>query len=185
VADEVRNLAQRSAQAAKDTQNLIITSLDKNKDSQQLFQIVSGLMAANSQVAQKVGQFLAEVSASVEQQSEGVNQINTAVTQMDKVTQSNAAGAEESASAAEELNAQSENMKMAVADLLAMIGHADNQNAVHISMPAPTSRKHTIVESHTPAFQHHRTASSPAASRSVAVVKNGRKSDDIPMDDFS
>jgi methyl-accepting chemotaxis protein len=70
---------------------------------------------------------------------------------MDRVTQSNAAGAEESASAAQELNAQAENMRMAVADLLAMIGHVRNSDSVQISMPTPKPRATMTVETHSPA----------------------------------
>ena len=129
VAEEVRSLAQRSAQAARDTQNLISTSVEKNHDSQRLFQVVSDLMVKNSQIAQKVGQFIGEVSSAVEQQAEGINQINIAVEQMDKVTQSNAANAEESASAAEELNAQAGNLKDAVGDLQSLVNGAFKPSA--------------------------------------------------------
>lgn len=121
VADEVRNLAQRSAQAARDTQELISKSVEKNKDSQQIFKSVEQLIAANGLAAKKAGQFITELSSAVEQQAEGINQINTAVIQMDKVTQSTASSAEESASAAEELNAQAGNLKDAAGDLQRLV----------------------------------------------------------------
>jgi methyl-accepting chemotaxis protein len=73
-----------------------------------------------------------EVAAASQEQSQGIQQVNTAVTQMDKVTQSNAANAEESAAAAEELNAQAKTLKAAVADLLRLVdgqGHQTTETA--------------------------------------------------------
>jgi len=147
VAEEVRNLAQRSALAAKDTQNLITSSLEKNRDSQHLFDIVSELIKKNGEVTQKIGQFTTEVSSSVEQQSDSVHQINTAISQMDKVTQANAAGAEECASAAHELNSQTKNMKAAVMELLTLIDSSkyipneqidsDLKHSTHVVVGAP------------------------------------------------
>ncbi len=66
-----------------------------------------------------------EVATASQEQSQGIAQVNTAVTQMDKVTQSNAATAEESAAAAKELTAQAESVKEAVADLLRLVGGND------------------------------------------------------------
>ncbi len=121
VADEVRSLAQRSAQAAKETQQLIERSGAKTSDTLVLYSEVSKLMAQNGEIASKVTALVAEVAAASNEQSQGISQINTAVGQMDKVTQSNAANAEESAAAAEELNAQAEAMKEVVRDLMQLV----------------------------------------------------------------
>ena len=72
--------------------------------------------------ARQVDELAAEVAGASREQTEGIVQINTAVGQMDKVTQSNAASAEESAAAAQELNAQAELMKQSVAELLRLVG---------------------------------------------------------------
>ena len=72
--------------------------------------------------ARQVDELAAEVAGASREQTQGITQINTAVGQMDKVTQSNAANAEESAAAAEELNAQAEVMKQSVAELLQLVG---------------------------------------------------------------
>ncbi len=121
VADEVRSLAQRSAQAAKETQQLIERSGAKTSDTLVLYSEVSKLMAQNGEIAGKVTALVAEVAAASNEQSQGISQINMAVGQMDKVTQSNAANAEESAAAAEELNAQAEAMKEVVRDLMQLV----------------------------------------------------------------
>ena len=78
----------------------------------------------------KVADLVAEIAAASNEQAQGIDQINTAVTEMDKVTQQNAANAEESASAAEELTAQAETMKGMVGELVAIVGRsAKAQNA--------------------------------------------------------
>jgi len=70
----------------------------------------------------QMDELVAEVANASHEQTQGITQINTAVGQMDKVTQSNAASAEESAAAAQELNAQAETMKQSVAELLQLVG---------------------------------------------------------------
>ncbi|PKK89869.1 MAG: hypothetical protein CVV64_12000 [Candidatus Wallbacteria bacterium HGW-Wallbacteria-1] len=106
VAEEVRNLAQRSAEAAKNTSELILGA-GKNADegvvaSQQMKEILEGI---NTNV-DGLGHILSEVSAASSEQSQGINQINAGVAQLNVVTQNNAASGEESASASEELSAQ-------------------------------------------------------------------------------
>jgi methyl-accepting chemotaxis protein len=124
VADEVRNLAMRAADAAKNTANLIEGTVKKVKDGSEL---VSRTNAAFKQVAgssAKAGDLVAEISAASSEQAQGIGQINTAVTELDKVTQQNAANAEESASAAEEMSAQAETMKGMVDELVAIVGRS-------------------------------------------------------------
>ena len=72
--------------------------------------------------ARQVDELASEVASATREQAQGIMQINTAVGQMDKVTQSNAANAEETAAASEELNAQAATMKQAVAELLELVG---------------------------------------------------------------
>jgi len=124
VADEVRNLAMRAADAAKNTANLIEGTVKKVKDGSEL---VSRTNAAFQQVAgsaAKAADLVAEISAASSEQAQGIGQINTAVTELDKVTQQNAANAEESASAAEEMSAQAETMKGMVEALVAIVGRS-------------------------------------------------------------
>ena len=129
VADEVRNLAMRAADAAKNTANLIEGTVKKVKDGSDL---VSRTNEAFQQVAgssAKAADLVAEIAAASNEQAQGINQINTAVTELDKVTQQNAANAEESASAAEEMSAQAETMLGMVGELVAMVGGAGTDDA--------------------------------------------------------
>ena len=122
VADEVRNLAMRAAEAAKNTANLIEGTVKKVKDGSEL---VGRTNEACQQVAAsstKAADLVAEIAAASNEQAQGIEQINKAVTEMDKVTQQNAANAEESASAAEEMSAQAETMKGMVDELQSMVG---------------------------------------------------------------
>ena len=121
VADEVRNLAQRCAQAAKETAGKIEGAIAKTGQG---VDISSKVAAALNEIVTKVRQvdeLVSEVASASREQTDGITQINTAVGQMDKVTQSNAANAEESAAAAEELNSQAGIMKQSVAELLQLV----------------------------------------------------------------
>lgn len=122
VAEEVRNLAQRSAEAAKNTAALIEES-QKNADkgvavSSEAAEAVKGI----SESALKVAGLIGEISAASKEQAQGIDQINSAVAQMDKVTQSNASNAEESASASEELSAQANELREMVEQLVSIVG---------------------------------------------------------------
>jgi methyl-accepting chemotaxis protein len=122
VADEVRNLAMRAADAAKNTANLIEGTVKRVNDGSE---IVTRTNEAFKQVAgssAKAADLVAEISAASNEQAQGIGQINTAVTELNKVTQQNAANAEESAAASEELSAQAETMQGMVAELVAMAG---------------------------------------------------------------
>src|ERR1039457_3388407 len=108
VADEVRNLAQRSAQAAKETAAKIEGAIRTTAQGVTLSGKVAQALNDIVTKARQVDELAAEVAGASREQTQGITQINVAVGQMDKVTQSNSAGAEESAAAAEELNAQAE-----------------------------------------------------------------------------
>ena len=122
VADEVRNLAQRCAQAAKETAGKIEGAITKTGQGVEITSKVAATLNEIVTKARKVDELVTEVANASREQTEGIAQINVAVGQMDKVTQSNAANAEESAAAAEELNAQAEVMKQSVAELLQLVG---------------------------------------------------------------
>ncbi len=122
VADEVRSLAQRAAQAAKETSSLIESSNAKTLEASRLDEQVTAALSINAEIAQRVAKLLSSVASASDEQARGIAQINQAVAQLDQVTQSNAASAEESASAAEELNAQAHAMEEIVRDLLKLTG---------------------------------------------------------------
>jgi methyl-accepting chemotaxis protein len=114
VAEEVRNLAMRSAEAAKNTANLIEESVHNSENGVNLNkEVLNNLNEINGQV-KKVGTVMAEIAAASEQQTQGVDQVNSVITQMNLVTQQIASNAEESASGAEELAGQSDELKSMV-----------------------------------------------------------------------
>lgn len=128
VADEVRNLAQRCAQAAKDTSSLIEESISKSNDGKvKVDQVVTAIRAITEE-ANRVKTLVDEVNLGSQEQVRGIEQIGKAINQMEQVTQKTAASAEESASAAAELNAQSETLKDIVERLTAMVGGGEASN---------------------------------------------------------
>ena len=145
VADEVRNLAQRSATAAKETADKIEGAIGKTAQGVEISSKVTA--ALNDIVAQirQVDELIAEVAGASKEQTQGIAQINLAVSQMDTVTQSNAASAEESAAAAEELNAQAVTMKDSVNELLQLVGGGENRPD-RTGPPAPKAWKKTFVK---------------------------------------
>jgi methyl-accepting chemotaxis protein len=121
VADEVRSLAMRAAQAAKDTAELIEGTMKKVNDGSELVKTTNNEFSQVAESAAKVGSLVAEIAEASGEQSEGIDQINNAITEMDKVVQQNAATAEESASASEEMNAQAEQLRDYVGELVQLI----------------------------------------------------------------
>jgi methyl-accepting chemotaxis protein len=127
VADEVRSLAQRSAAAAKETAEKIEAaianskrgSMSCSKVGESLEEIVQKVAAADALVA--------EIATAAKEQSQGIQQVGLAMTQMDKVTQSNAANAQQSASAAEQLNSQAHSMQDTVRSLRSLVSRESGQ----------------------------------------------------------
>ena len=121
VAEEVRNLAQRSAQAAKDTTAIIESNIELSNKGVTVAERVKEALTEITTQAKKVSELLEEISAASQEQAQGMDQVNKAMSQMETVTQQNAANAEESASAAEELTAQSESMRKIVLELSQLV----------------------------------------------------------------
>jgi methyl-accepting chemotaxis protein len=122
VANEVRNLAMRAAEAAKNTSALIEGTVKKVKEGSGLLERTNVAFSEVSKSAAKVADLVSEIAAASSEQAQGIDQINKAVAEMDKVTQQTAANAEESASASEEMNAQAVQMKDVSAGLMAIVG---------------------------------------------------------------
>ncbi|MEW6098275.1 MAG: methyl-accepting chemotaxis protein [Pseudomonadota bacterium] len=106
VAGEVRNLAQRSAQAAKEIKTLIGASVEKVESGAKLVQDAGSTMSEIVASVQRVTDIIGEISAAAAEQNQGIGQVNAAVVQLDQMTQQNAALVEESAAAAESLKEQ-------------------------------------------------------------------------------
>ena len=121
VADEVRNLAMRAADAAKNTSGLIEDTVTKIKDGSDLVTTTNEAFTEVATGASKVWELVGQIAAASNEQASGIEQVNKAVAEMDKVIQQTAANAEESASASEEMNAQAEQMKGVVGELVKIV----------------------------------------------------------------
>jgi len=181
VADEVRNLARRSAQAAKETADKIEGAIGKTGQGVEISRKVAETLSEIVAKARQVDELAAEVAGASREQTQGIMQINTAVGQMDKVTQGNAANAEESAAAAEELNAQAESMKQSVAELLQLVGGAESRSE-HLGPAVSKPVKKPLVKITAVHNGHGHAAKnlSPECESASALVAARR--DEIPLD---
>ncbi len=127
VADEVRTLAQRSAEAARETAAKIEESITRTTAGVSISARVSQRLADIVAHARKVDDLVAQISSASVEQGKGITNVNRAVALMDKLTQSNAAGAEQSASASEELNKQAGDLRGVIDELRAMVSGAASE----------------------------------------------------------
>ncbi|MGB7480104.1 MAG: methyl-accepting chemotaxis protein, partial [Burkholderiaceae bacterium] len=137
VASEVRNLAQRSAAAAKEIKTLIDDSVGKVEEGSQQVQEAGQTMSEIVDSVRRVTDIMAEIMAASAEQSSGIEQVNQAISQMDQATQQNAALVEEAAAAAEALREQATRLKQAVG--VFQLGDAQAA-ATPITAPAVASR---------------------------------------------
>jgi methyl-accepting chemotaxis protein len=140
VADEVRNLAGRSAQAARDTTQLIQTTIERVRHGSEIAGELDKSFREIEEGSQSVARLIGEITIATNEQAQGVDQVNTAVAQMDKVTQNNAATAEESASAAEELSTQASALNEMVDALTILVDGGQRTGATAAGPPANPSR---------------------------------------------
>jgi methyl-accepting chemotaxis protein len=153
VADEVRNLAMRAAEAAKNTSNLIEATIKAVRNGNELTKSTQDAFRENKEISGKVGQLIDEIATASEEQAHGIGQVNSAVAEMDKVTQQVAANAEESAAASQEMSSQAEGMRGYVEELVGVIGGslkklggafaADGENSAR---KIPTEQPSAITE---------------------------------------
>ncbi len=129
VANEVRTLALRATEAAKNTAGLIDVTVKRVKEGVERVTKTNVAFAQVADGTHKGGELVAEIAAASGEQAQGIAQINRAVTEMDKVVQQTASSAEESASASEELTAQADQMKGYVDDLARLVGGSGSESA--------------------------------------------------------
>ncbi len=175
VAEEVRNLAMRAADAARNTAGLIEETVKKIKEGSEIVVKTNEAFTEVAKSASKVGDLVSEIAAASNEQAQGIDQINKAVTEMDKVTQQTAANAEESASASEEMNAQAEQMKVISLELTSIIGGSSNGSGRSAMGERRSNRVRKAVQL-------------PEAGRGkeLSLYKKGREvkpSEIIPMED--
>lgn len=121
VADEVRNLAMRAAEAARNTAELIDGTISQIKEGADLVEQTNEAFSEVAVSTRKAGNVVGEIAVASNEQAQGIDQLNKAVSRMDEVVQRTAANAEESAAAAEELSAMAAQMQDFVGDLTALV----------------------------------------------------------------
>ncbi|MCX6954520.1 MAG: methyl-accepting chemotaxis protein [Verrucomicrobia bacterium] len=140
VAEEVRALAQRSAAAARETAERIEDSIQKSANGGEICSRVEVSLQEIVTKVRRMDTLVAEITAASGEQHQGVVQVNDAMAQLDKVTQGNAAGAEETASASQELSAQAIEMDRAVQDLLSLVGGGQEAAAGRVGSVMPVAQ---------------------------------------------
>jgi methyl-accepting chemotaxis protein len=187
VAEEVRSLAQRSAVAAKETSQKIEGAIQKSALGVEVSARVASALNDIVTKVRQVDEIASEVASASREQGQGIGQINTAVSQMDKVTQANAASAEESAAAAEELNAQAQSMKDAVVDLLHLVdGQEANRKVTAPEKPASRSAGYT-AKTNAPVQSNRQNGHSTRVGTATAkpvVISSPRRSASELEDSF-
>ncbi|MFZ6750106.1 methyl-accepting chemotaxis protein [Undibacterium sp. Ren11W] len=146
VASEVRNLAQRSASAAKEIKELINDSVDKVDQGTKLVDQAGSTMLEVVASVKRVSDIISEITAAGLEQSAGIDQINIAITQMDQVTQQNAALVEEAAAAAASMQDQASNLSRVVSVFKLDLNEAaksqiDKPMSVHASPKIQAAKK--------------------------------------------
>jgi len=179
VAEEVRNLAIRAAEAAKNTAGLIEDTVRKIKEGTELVSRTNQDFLEVADRSAKVADLVGEISAANTEQAEGINQVNRAVAEMDKVVQQNAANAEELASASEQTNAQAEMMRGLIFNLNGIVsglkrGSESTLGSTGNRVPSPPDDGE---QRGIPFFGGE-------GSRSRGVARRS-KQDILPMDDYA
>jgi methyl-accepting chemotaxis protein len=137
VAEEVRNLARRSAEAAKNTSGLIEESQRNSDHGVAVSDEVAGILVEIGEATDKVTALSAQVFTATKEQADSITQINTAMTQLDQVTQSSAASSEEAASASEELSSQASELAGIVQRLRSLVGGTTARETLRVeTLPA-------------------------------------------------
>lgn len=162
VADEVRVLAQRCAQAARETTEKIESSRSRTVQGVDISTKVAAALDGITGNIRRVDELVAEVASASQEQTTGISQIGIAVDQMDKVTQDNAANSEESAAAAEELSAQAEILRHSINELLQLV---EGQAALAI-----VEARHRKAS---PASVRPATSTRPAKNVPLVIKTNG------------
>jgi methyl-accepting chemotaxis protein len=140
VAEEVRALAQRSAQAARETAAKIEDSTIKSQQGVQIStEVAKGFETIQQQIRQ-LDQLVGEIATASHEQNQGIGQVTTAVSQMDKVTQSTSATAEETAAASHDLTAQADALREVITGLQTLIGVQDSNDVSRETDIAPVGR---------------------------------------------
>jgi methyl-accepting chemotaxis protein len=172
VAAEVRNLAQRSAAAAKEIKTLIGDSVEKVEVGSKLVDDAGKTMEEIVNAVKRVTDIMSEISAASAEQSTGIEQVNQAITQMDEVTQQNAALVEEAAAAAESLEEEAQNLTRSVS----VFKLAEAQQAQELrTISAPRALAKPAAKHALPAPAKKPVAAKPAEGKPKALPAKSTK----------
>lgn len=170
VAEEVRNLAQRSAEAAKDTTNIIESNIQLSEKGVAVAGRVREALTEITGQAQKLHQLMAEIAEASKEQSEGVQQVSRAMSQVETVTQQNSASAEESASAAEELSTQATSINQMVNELTKLVNGSEAKTG-EVKLIAGNEMGRSINNPH-PVVPNNRQLSDKIGQRTKVVTSD-------------
>ncbi|HYA41947.1 MAG TPA: methyl-accepting chemotaxis protein [Syntrophobacteraceae bacterium] len=188
VAEEVRNLAMRAAEAAKNTANLVGGTVSRISDGVGIVKQTGIDFVQAATGSRKATELVAEIAAASQEQALGIAQVNKAVSEMDNVTQQNASVSEESASAAQEMNLQAEQMREIVAGLIVLVGGNGkrkgdsspvNEGRIRATVSGPVQSR-LLSPSGKPHGKRNETA--PIISKADPVKE--KPEEIIPMDDL-
>jgi methyl-accepting chemotaxis protein len=183
VAEEVRSLAQRSAEAARNTSSLIEESVKNAVSGVELNADVLKQLGEIAGQVNRVGEVMGEIAAASEQQSDGVSQINGAVEQMNGVTQGVASNSEQSAASAEELSGQAEHMRELVGSFrLKRVSEQATKTKSTLIRPEPVDIAPVATRK-----ANHGGRRQAAPAKTTSARNSGRSKPDaaalIPLDD--
>jgi len=172
VAGEVRNLAQRSAQAAKEIKDLIGASVEKVESGTRLVADAGHTMGEIVANVQRVSDIIGEITAAAAEQSDGIGQVNGAVTNLDQMTQQNAALVEQSAAAAQSLKEQAGRLAQAIGAFRLAGGAAVAATPVAVAAPParPRAAAAPVKRPAAPAAKPAPSVPAPAAAAPAKVV---------------
>jgi methyl-accepting chemotaxis protein len=173
VAGEVRALAQRSAEAAKEIKSLISASVERVDSGTEQVQAAGATMTEIVASVQRVTDIIGEISAAAREQSEGIGVVNGSVVQLDQMTQQNAALVEQSAAAAESLREQSARMAEAIA--VFKLGGAARHHVAPKPAPKPVAKPTPATKPAAPALRPAAAAPRPALSPKPAPSVAARR----------
>jgi methyl-accepting chemotaxis protein len=176
VAEEVRNLARRAAEAARNTSELIEGSQKQADSSVSVVENLTKTFVGIEESSGKVAVLVSEIAAASKEQAQGIDQVNTGVAEMDKVVQQNAANAEESASAAEELSSQAQELNAMVAELQGIVGGAQQAQQGYSASRRPAAHRQLASHQSPPARK-------PMVKQLQTASKATRPEEVIPLDD--
>ncbi|WP_340103189.1 methyl-accepting chemotaxis protein [Rhodohalobacter sp. 8-1] len=183
VAEEVRSLAQRSADAARNTSELIEQSQDNAKRGVEVAGEVASQLNSINESSDAIGTLIAEIAAASHEQTQGINQVSTSMSEMDKVVQSNAANSEETASAAEELSSLGSELEHMVDSLRAIIGNGSSGSGMSGLNKDKVPRYDDFDD-----WDDVQVNRQPARAQKSRDGKNNKSSEPLPeefSDDFS